>query len=164
MESSHYPHAQTFLNNLDTLTAGLGLNVAQIIDLDTLVNLPEGTLGRELVNFYYLHNLLPFNSGPRRKQLHDSFHVLTGYGTDPLSEAEVQAFLWGCNYRPFNLILSLAIVGIISRRQLYPNAVIGDHLWKAYQRGHHSRFNPDSWQPETQWHLPLKQVQKHYHI
>jgi ubiquinone biosynthesis protein Coq4 len=34
-------------------------------------------------------------SGPRRQQLHDGIHVLTGYGTDPVGEAEVQAFLLG---------------------------------------------------------------------
>jgi ubiquinone biosynthesis protein Coq4 len=165
MESSDYPFVQRFFrffNNLEQLTANLGLDVPKIIDLDALVNFPKGTLGCNLLNFYLRNNLEPFDCGSRRKQLHDSIHVLTGYETDLLSEAEVQAFLWGCDYRPFHLILSLRIVSIISSRQVYPNSVVRDRLWKAYKRGQNSNFHFDYWQPETQWHLPLKEIQKRY--
>lgn len=164
MESSDYLFFQRFLNNLEKITANLGLDVPKIIYLDALINLPEGTLGRNLVNFYLRNNLHPFDSGPRRKQLHDSVHVLTGYETDPLSEAEVQAFLWGCDYRPFHLILGLGISSVVTSRQLYPNSIVRDRLWKAYKKGQNSNFHFDYWQPETQWHLPLKEIQKQYNI
>ena len=31
-------------------------------------------------------------------------------------------------------------------------------MWKAYQRGKSCNFNPDTWEPELLWDLPLNEV------
>jgi len=161
---NHYPYLPMFFTLLNQVTENLGLNVSQIIDLNHLSHLAPGTLGRELATFYQHRDLEPFTSGPRRKQLHDSVHVLTGYETDPLGEAEVQAFLLGSYFRPFHFVLGLGLVGMINRRQLYPRSLVRYRLQQAYQQGKQSGFNIDTWQPETQWHMPLSEVQQQFRL
>jgi ubiquinone biosynthesis protein COQ4 len=146
-----------FLQQVDRIGAVLNLNVPAIVDLESLQALAPATLGRTLAEFLAQHHLSPFTTGPRRKQLHDGVHVLTGYGTDPIGEAEVQAFLLGAKFRLAHLVLGL---GILSRlHKAVPSIAVQHRLWKAYQRGQASTFDVETWTPEQQWHLPLKQVQ-----
>lgn len=86
-------------------------------------------------------------------------HVPTGYGTDPIGEAEVQAFLLGAKFTLTNLILGLALLRVIYKNLNDLQQFTGDRLWQAYQRGCNSQFDPDTWQPELLWHLPLTDVQ-----
>lgn len=156
-----------FLHLVDRVGDCLGLNVSPIAHLDQLRRLPAGTLGRSLADFLDQEQLAPFQTGPRRKQLHDSVHVLTGYGTDPIGEAEVQAFLLGANFHPANLLLVGGLLHII-HRQVTPlplfSTTIRQRLWVAYRRGQHSLFDVDTWQPEAQWHLPLPQVRNLFRV
>jgi ubiquinone biosynthesis protein Coq4 len=105
----------------------------------------------------------PFTTGPRRKQLHDVVHVVTGYDTSLIGELEVQAFLLGAHFRPTHVLISLGLLRFMRRTQ----AQIPD-LWtrmqRAYDRGKQAQLNLDTWQPEDQWHLPLSQVQQELHI
>ncbi|XGV96432.1 MAG: hypothetical protein ACAF41_27340 [Leptolyngbya sp. BL-A-14] len=150
------------LHFVDHVGDRLGLNVPPIAHIEQLRSLPTGTLGRSLADFLEQEQLTPFQTGPRRKQLHDSVHVLTGYGADPIGEAEVQAFLLGAKFHPTNLLLVGGLLHVI-HRCVAPlpllNATIRQRLWAAYWRGRHSLFDVDTWQPEAQWHLPLSQVQ-----
>lgn len=150
---------QFFFDLVDFLAETKGLNVPQIVDIKELSSFSVDSLGRSWADFLDMNNLKPITSGPRRKQLHDGIHVLTGYGTDPMGEAEIQAFLLGAKLRLTNFLIGLGLLRIIRQRLNYPPAYTRQRLWQAYQRGHNSCFDPDSWKPELLWHLPLTDVQ-----
>jgi ubiquinone biosynthesis protein Coq4 len=154
---------QRFLNGVDAVGDRFGINVPAIVHLDYLRHLPVGTLGRSLADFLAAQQIQPFTTGPRRKQLHDSVHVLTGYGTDPVGEAEVQAFLLGAKFHWAHVILGTSFLIMIQRR-CPPQPDLWSRLWMAYQRGQQSTFDADRWKIEGQWELPLAQVQSLYQI
>lgn len=151
-----------FLNLVDSVSDILGVSVPLFVDLSTLRQLPPGTLGRAWADALDRAQLMPFTGGPRRKQLHDGVHVLTGYGTDTMGEAEVQAFLLGAKFHLAQVILGLATLRLIHRQAVWfplANATVRQRLLTAYRRGQNSSFDVDGWQPETQWETPLLQVQ-----
>ncbi|XWK87805.1 MAG: Coq4 family protein [Phormidium sp.] len=152
-----------FLNMVDEVSDRLGLSVSPIVKLETLRQLPPETLGRSLVDFIEQNQLESFTRGPRRKQLHDSIHVLTGYDISLVGEAEVQAFLLGAKFRLTHVILTMGILRLIFKKSLHcPD--LWQRLYSAYQRGQISNFAVDCWQPETLWNLPLVQVRKQFQI
>lgn len=158
---------ERFLHLVDRVGDCLGLNVPPVVAIESLRLLPSGTLGRSLADFLDQQQLAPFQTGPRRKQLHDSVHVLTGYGADPIGEAEVQAFLLGAKFHLAHLVLGGGLLRMIHRRvaplPLF-HADVRQRLWAAYWRGQRSIFDVDTWQPEAQWHLPLSQVQTLFRV
>lgn len=148
-----------FLAVIDQVSDRLGTSVPALVDLNALRQLPPETLGRSLADHLDQQQLQPFLTGPRRKQLHDSVHVLTGYDTSPIGEAEVQAFLLGTKFRLTHLLLGLGLLRLIHKRCPHcPN--LWQRLWQAYQRGRASSLDIDRWQPEDQWTLPLAQVRR----
>src|SRR6476469_1595214 len=155
---------EQFFIFLDRVSELRGRNVPQIVQIEELRSLPISTFGRAVADFLDQNNLSPFTTGSRRKQLHDTIHVLTGYGSDPVGEAEVQAFLLGAKFSTTNLLIGLGLLRLLYQ-QLPPNQpsrfnqMPWESLQRAYQRGQRSRFNPDTWQPELLWQLPLAQVQ-----
>ena len=167
-ELSHpTPRLQKFLDLVDQLAETGGVSVPPIVEIEKLRTLPLGNFGRTWADFLDSHNLKPFTTGPRRKQLHDGIHVLTGYGTDPIGEAEVQAFLLGAKFSPINAFLGLLLLlGIYKQQRQYQNPpnFSWDTLWQAYKRGCNARFDPDSWQPELLWELPLTEVRTIFYI
>ncbi|MDZ8187307.1 MAG: Coq4 family protein [Nostoc sp. ChiSLP02] len=163
--SSDLPlRAQKLLDLLDRLTEIQGKNVSPIVEIEKLRSLPAGTFGRSWANFIDENNLTPFITGSRRKQLHDGVHVLTGYSTDPIGEAELQAFLLGTKFTITNFLLGLGFLRVIHKNLNSQQQFSWDRLWQAYQRGLHSEFDPDIWQPEKLWHLPLTNVQALFSI
>lgn len=152
---------QHFLTTVDQLSDRLGISVPAFIHLESLRQLPSGTLGRSLVEHLDQHQLQPFETGPRRKQLHDCVHVLTGYDTTPIGEAEVQAFLLGAKFHLVQIVLGLGILRFLLKGC---SPALWQRLWQAYQRGQVSTFDVDRWQPETQWTMPLTQVQNLFQI
>lgn len=157
------------LETIDRLSDIFGRSVPAIARLDELRDLPPGSLGRSLVEFFDQHQLQPFTTGPRRKQLHDSIHVLTGYGTDPIGEAELQAFLLGAHFHLANAALGFGLCAAIRYRRRLGSieqspVVVRQRLRTAYWRGVQSCFNPDAWQPEQEWALPLEQVRWLYRL
>lgn len=158
------PRVQKLLNVVDGLTEIQGKNVSPIVEIEKLRFLPTGTFDRSWANFLHEHNLTPFTTGSRRKQLHDGVHILTGYGTDPIGEAELQAFLLGTKFTITNLMLGLGLLRVIHKNLNSQQQFSWDRLWQAYQRGLHSSFHPDTWQPEKMWHLPLTNVQALFSI
>jgi ubiquinone biosynthesis protein COQ4 len=155
-----------FLKNIDRLSNLLGASVPAFVNLDELRSLPPNTLGRAWADCLDRHGLLPLTTGPRRKQLHDGIHVLTGYGTDPLGELEVQAFLMGAKSNLIHIALSLGLLKLLRQQIQRPlsSPQVRHRLWNAYQRGRCSCLDVDTWMPESMWHVPLAQVQARFQI
>ena len=158
-----FPRLNIFLKTIDRTTEIFGLNVGQIVEIEKIQKLPQNTLGKSLADFLEQNQLKPFTTGPRRKQLHDCIHVLTGYDSDPIGEAEVQAFLLGCKFNLANLLLYSGIKQRI-KRKMGANSdyyhLVRQRLLQAYQRGQNSNLDPDRWSPEQLWHLPLETVRE----
>lgn len=138
------------------------------VPLDKLSKLPEGTLGNEVARYFESQGISPFTTiapitcdfdfiGKRYRETHDIFHVLTGYGTDNVSEMELQAFVVGNIKLPsalFILILSTPIVLKVTK------APVGDYfrrVYGAFQRGRHTR-ELLSVPYEQHWATPLAEL------
>lgn len=144
-----------------------------LVDIEQLRTYPPGTFGRATAEALDKHSLKPFTLGLRRVQLHDGLHALLGYGVDPIDEARVQAFLLGTQNRLklVNMVLLTLLLGKVIR-QLNNTKVntfqsrqdIIKAMQSAYSRGCHSTLNPDTWQPEQLWHLPLEQVRSYFSL
>lgn len=156
--STNIKYFQTFLNVIDKITEVKGLNVPQIVNKNILYHLPDSSFGKTWAIFLDENNLKPFITGSRRKQLHDGVHILTGYGTDPIGEVLVQAFLLGAKFRLFQLLLGLGLLRIIYKNRSSRQNFDWRLLQQAYQRGRSSNFDPDTWQPEMVWHLTTVEV------
>jgi hypothetical protein len=76
--------------------------------------LPEGTLGRELIDFYNKHGFsVPGErSGfPEAGLYHDFCHLLGGYSTEPEGELQVASFISGFKReRPFYIVLFVVLI------------------------------------------------------
>jgi ubiquinone biosynthesis protein Coq4 len=71
------------------------------LSTNDLLSFPEGTLGKELGNFYNKERLDPIP----RAEYHDVFHVLFGFSTSLRDEVALQFFLYG------NGKISIASIG-----------------------------------------------------
>ncbi|MEL6384035.1 MAG: hypothetical protein AAFQ89_16595 [Cyanobacteria bacterium J06626_18] len=167
--TSHVVDLKTdwFLSTITWTAKYLGLAVPPLVKIDYLRSLPLGTFGRAWADHLDTHDLEPFNEGLRRQQLHDGIHVLTGYGTDPLGEAEVQAFLLGTKFHFANVLVMMGLLGAINRQRQWQQvsvsrAEVRSRLKAACDRGQRAQFDPDSWQPERHWHEPLAVVQQQF--
>ncbi|MEO1400999.1 MAG: hypothetical protein AAFV72_07035 [Cyanobacteria bacterium J06635_1] len=161
--------AERFLWVTTHVSEQLGLSVPQIVDIASLRQLPIGTFGRLWADMLDDHQLKPLTAGPRRQQLHDGIHVLTGYGVDPIGEAEVQAFLLGAKFSPVHLVIGFGLLSAIARQIRHSGDSlsrqgVGKRLRQAYYRGHQSRFDPDTWQPENLWHEPVEAVKARFRL
>ncbi|MEL6222612.1 MAG: hypothetical protein AAFR31_08245 [Cyanobacteria bacterium J06627_8] len=153
----------------DWLAEHTGRSVPAIVDIEQLRSLSVGSFGRAWADSLDEQGLTALSTGPRRKQLHDGIHVLTGYSTDPLGEAEVQAFLLGAKFHVAQILLGLALLPVIriqvnSSNRTLTKSIIRDRLWAAYQRGVQSTFDPDTWQPEWLWEQSLETVQMKFNV
>ena len=76
--------------------------------------LPEGTLGRSLVDFYNKHGFaVPGERGgfPEAGLYHDFCHLLGGYSTEPEGEVQVASFIAGFKReRPFYVVLFVVLI------------------------------------------------------
>lgn len=164
LEMIQAQRVERFLYLLNWAFDRLNLNVPPIVEMDALRSLPAGSLGHAWAEHLNANGLKPFDRGPRRQQLHDGVHVLTGYGTDPIGEAEVQAFLLGAKFRLPHVILTLGLLRAIHRQQRHKllslsQSEVRSRLIAAYRRGHNSQLDPDTWQPEDLWERSLEDVQ-----
>jgi len=163
------PLLKPFLTLLDRTTETMGLHVPPIVDLDYLRSLPANSFGKAWATHLDELNLLPFSVGVRLKQIHDGVHVLTGYDTSPLGEAQVQLFLLGTQFRVRHIVLCLGLIRPIIRGlrrdrtlEQFPDVVRS--LWEAFQRGRQASFDIETWQPELSWHVPLDIVRAQLQI
>jgi ubiquinone biosynthesis protein COQ4 len=169
LEKMQTQRVECFLHMFGWVSDRLNLNVPPIVEMDHLRSLPPGTLGHAWAEHLDANGLQPFVQGPRRQQLHDGVHVLTGYGTDPLGEAEVQAFLLGAKFRLVHVIVGLGALRAIQRQRQHQilslsHEEVRSRLLTAYRRGCNSHFDPDTWQPEDLWERSLVEVQTDFGI
>lgn len=154
--------ASFFLQTLGQIYQVTAADPTPLVDWQYLQHLEQDSLGHALMVHLDQHQIQPFSSGPRRLQLHDTVHVLTGYGVDLLGEVEVQAFLFGCKSHPLHIVLGLGILHKLLRSSNMglDHNLIWHRIQAAHQRGQHSSFDPDNWSPEDLWHRPLDQVRE----
>jgi ubiquinone biosynthesis protein Coq4 len=152
------PYAENVFNLIDRFSEVRGKNVPQIVEIEKLRSFPKGSFGKAWADFLYDNDLQPLTTGFRRKQLHDGVHVLTGYDSSLVGEVELQAFLLGAKFGLFNLFIGIGLLRAIRKRLPNQTLAVRQRIWKAYQRGKSSNFNPDTWEPELLWGLPLNEV------
>ncbi|MCB9795432.1 MAG: hypothetical protein H6741_22230 [Alphaproteobacteria bacterium] len=123
------------------------------LDLAAFQELPEGTVGRAIADYYVANGITPFETNQpgvedtdylskRYRETHDLLHLLTGYGTDVLGEMELQAFVAGnLGLRQGMFIASFGYLGAFA----YDGTVLTP--WRyiravrdAYRRGKRARF------------------------
>lgn len=136
------------------------------VDFDRLRALPATTLGGAYARYLETNHLDPdlFQAPPglpevpsfiakRMRQVHDLWHVLTGYDTDVSGEVALQAFTWAQTDSPSSAIL--AIGGLLrfglADRGLFVRVV------DAYRRGRRAEFLPPLWLEEM-WDRPLDEL------
>jgi ubiquinone biosynthesis protein COQ4 len=126
-------------------------------DLEKLLALPEGTFGRTFAEWMKLNGFRPglmdrapntpdpdlAYLGKRLMQVHDFWHVLTGYNRDPIGELGVLAFGWA-QLHTYGIGYLLAVVLWQSTREAWGEGRIVSPLlpfvWRAYKAGRRARF------------------------
>ncbi len=138
------------------------------VDFDRLRALPEDTLGGAYARFLDAHGLDPdlFQRPPglpevpayvsqRMRQVHDLWHVLTGYGTDVAGEIALQAFTYGNVGAPSAALIVLG--GLLRFGLAKPRYVT--LAADGYRRGKKAAFLPPLWLEEM-WERPLAEVRR----
>ncbi|MGB3494186.1 MAG: hypothetical protein WBA57_15760 [Elainellaceae cyanobacterium] len=141
-----------------------------ISHIEYLRSLPRESFGQSWAAFLDA-SLIPTATGTRRTQIQDGVHVLTGYGTDPLGKAEVQAFLLGTRFRWIHRSLAIALLHLLvlqirntENSSTALSASLGQRLLDAYSRGQQSVINVKTWQPEMLLDLPLPIVRRWFRV
>jgi ubiquinone biosynthesis protein COQ4 len=129
-------------------------------DLGELLELPVGTFGHELARWMKDNDFRPglmeresgatdpelAYVGKRLTQMHDLWHVLTGYNRDPVGELGVLAFSFGQTAtRGIGFILSAILWRSIVenwRTSRRPWSALVAYLWRPYRVGRRARFLP----------------------
>ena len=134
---------------------------ANSCDLPELLRLPHGTFGHEFARWMLDNKLTPglmehepTTQDPdlaylckRVMQMHDFWHVLSGYNRDPIGELGVLAFSYGQSHaRGIGFIL-LAVLARNARESWHEShrlrAPLLGYLWQGYRRGRHAAFLPE---------------------
>ena len=142
------------------------------IDLDKLIEYPEGTFGREYAEHMKRYNLPAFNISPELEDVaqrnvlalryvvtHDIFHVLLGFDTSYAGEIGVLAFAATQNYSKslkISLWFAKILYPIIAPRQIkeiFANLKKGEELAKNAKFLLGYRF-------EEHWDEPLNQMRE----
>ena len=135
---------------------------AASLNLDELGRLPSGTLGQAFAKFFRDRGIRPFATrepikddadylANRLRETHDLWHLVTGYGTHPSGEIELQAFSYGNMKNPSSLLILSYVPGMNLRR-----GVDGMPGWLAgaFRRGEAARSFPSvMW--EDHWEKPV---------
>ena len=140
------------------------------LDLAALQQLPEGTLGKALGHYYEKNGISPFVSSypvrndveylaKRYREVHDTLHIVTGYGTDSISELELQAFVAG-NLGLRHPVLILFLTALFMPLDVPPVWKYFDKLRAAYRRGQQSKDVSLKPRYEHYWSLGLDEVRQ----
>ncbi len=140
--------------------------------LETLRSHPPQSFGRVWADFLDRRGLSSTPTEARCQQLLNGIHILTSYGTDPIGQAEVQAFLLGTRFRWLNQQLAIALFRplLLKSRWIEKQTVditaepVFQRLLNAYRRGRKSVINLQTWQPEMLLDLPLAVVQRWFQV
>jgi ubiquinone biosynthesis protein COQ4 len=139
-----------------------------VVDFDRLRALPDTTLGGAYVRYLDRNGLDPdlFQAPPglpqvpsyiakRMRQVHDIWHVLTGYDTNVRGEVALQAFTFAQTEAPSSMLIT---VGALLRFGLADRAMLPMAL-DGYRRGRRAEFLPPLWLEEM-WERPLEDVRR----
>ncbi len=139
------------------------------LDLEKLKDMPVNSFGKEMYDFMTSQNLdvypLQENIDPtpevylreRRRKIHDYLHVVLGYGTDLLGEAEVNAFTAKQTGMPISYLI---IIGVLLRtmvKQPLEFHSLIDRLTISWKRGDKSE-NLFVYPWEDLFEYPLEEV------
>ena len=151
-----------------------------LADREALRRLPEGTLGKTYISFMEREGITAeglveaseetyteFTDKNleryvmRTREMHDLWHVVTGYGRDGLGEVCVVAFSYG---QTKSLgFAAIALMGAYEFRRQFPGNRIFRAAWKAFRTGRKAE-----WFPGLDWeHLltqPLDDVRRDLRI
>jgi len=151
-------------------------------DLEVLRQCPEGSLGHAFVQYLDTNNLdanllresafIPAHKArgndegylaERGFQLHDLFHVLTGYDTSPLGEVKVVRFTVAQAPAPYPamIIASRPLQMVLYQPELLP--LVMDAITEGWARGRKAKpLLPVVW--EDHWEVPLTDLQTEYEL
>ncbi len=145
-------------------------------DMEALEALPEGSFGCEFATWMRDNDFEPGLAerdregdpdlvylATRLTQVHDFWHVLSGYNRDPLGELGILAFSVGQNgTRGFAFILANVVWQSIRsnwREERRPWSPLIGYLWRGFRAGRKARFLPplvlEDW-----FALPLDRVRE----
>lgn len=170
---------------LDTVLqiAGHGEDAELAARFSRLAELPDGTLGRELIRFYRDRGFsIPGekHGTPMPLVVHDLVHVLAGYDTDVLGEVRTLAFQTGFKRdNPlmflflllFQLQLGVEMVQLVpggagNIRGFFDDPAVLAEVWKAQRRG--SAMNRDlmdgTWDYWSVIDRPVEELRAHYSV
>lgn len=155
---------------------------ASTCDLDALSAMPEGSFGAEFGRFMKSNAFAPglverdvsgaedeeiAYLASRLTQVHDFWHVLSGYNRDPVGELGVLAFSLGqSSSRGIAFVLAAVLWRSIReswRTRRVPWSPLVGYLWRAYRSGRRAAFLVPL-QLEKLFELPLDVVRKHLEI
>jgi ubiquinone biosynthesis protein COQ4 len=129
-------------------------------DLEELTKLPEGSFGRTFAEWMRENRFEPglmdretraddpdvAYLGRRLTQVHDFWHVLSGYNRDPIGELGVLAFSYAQTHsRGIGFILLSVLARSIRQNWAdrgRPWSPLVGYLWRAYRAGRRARFLP----------------------
>lgn len=143
---------------------------ASACPIATMSDLPRGTFGHAFANYFTEHGISQLEASQidlstsdaeyvcaRLRESHDVLHVVTGYGTDPVGEIELQAFnLGNMGFGPIPIIaiVGAVLMGVSSHCGF---GTLVRRLREAYRHGKRTRFLADvMW--EDHWTKPLTDV------
>ena len=142
--------------------------------------LPEGTLGRGLIDFYNEHGFsVPGerNGFPEAGLYHDFSHLLGGYSTEPEGEIEVASFTSGYKKeRPFYVMLFVVLIfstGVNMRPTPEDFVTVGllgkpgmaERMLAAVERGSQVKVDlSDKWDYWAWIELPIDEVRRRMNI
>jgi ubiquinone biosynthesis protein Coq4 len=151
-------------------------------DLDALAALPEGTLGRAFARYMHDNELDPkllresaFIEAHHKRgdeigyltergfQLHDMFHVLTGYDTSPLGEIRVVSFTVAQTPSPYPalVIATRVMQASLHKPQFLPPLL--DAVAEGWSLGRRAKsLIPVRW--EDHWEAPLTELRAEYDL
>ena len=151
-------------------------------DIDMLQGCPSGSLGRaywqylednELdINLLRESDFIPAHKArgadeghlaERGFQLHDLFHVLTGYDTTSLGEVKVVSFTVAQAPAPYPamIIASRPLQMVLYQPELLP--FVMDAITEGWMKGRKAEpLLPVHW--EDHWHEPLNELQMRYNL
>lgn len=149
-------------------------------DINLLRNCPDGSLGHAFVEYLDANNLdanllreSAFITAHKARgddegylaergfQLHDLFHVLTGYDTSPLGEVKVVSFTVAQAPAPYPamIIASRPLQMVLYEPELFP--FLMDAITEGWARGRNAKpLLPVVW--EDHWEEPLADLQAEY--